>query len=322
MALKHIKLFEDFINEAKVLSEAEAISPDAFDKLEKLAKDFIKDKLDDSNEYHEYSTPLMLLKYEIMVAKHKGDPSVEKLEKKREALNQKRINASDKAFQKQGIDDTIKEDPEMSKILRKLGKFEYKNYKTDFLDIIRKLCSNQAGVKGYAELISGLKKISPKDLTEDQYRSLTGAGGTIWNQTKYLDDAKENLSGAVKSLNDAFAKIKELKTKAEKGGKGSPKKTDGNADKIKADYEKKIGDLEKKADKHYSKEEDVPREDIQDILIPLLKEIMDKKIEIAGLDDEAAKKKAEAESEKLEQKYKDETQNYEDDVDRERMGRR
>jgi hypothetical protein len=91
--------------------------------------------------------------------------------------------------------------------------------------------------------------------------------------------------------------------------------------KIKAEYEKKIVALEKKADKHYSKEEDVPLEDIQDILIPLLREIMNKKIEHAGLEDEKAKKNAESEIKKLEQKYEKETQNYEDDVDRERMGR-
>jgi hypothetical protein len=48
---------------------------------------------------------------------------------------------------------------------------------------------------------------------------------------------------------------------------------------------------------------------------------MDKKIKLIGLDEEA-KKKAEAEIEKLEQNYEEETQNYDDNVDRERMGRR
>jgi hypothetical protein len=309
--MKHIKLFEDFINES--INEAE-ISPDAFDKLEKLVKELLNMRLDESKEYHEYRTPLTLLKYEIMVAKHKGDPSAEKLEKKREALNQKRLKAPDRNILE--FEDKIKEDPEMSKILKKLGKFEYKNYKTDIFNLISRLSSDQVGVKGYAELISGLKKISPKDLTEDQYDRMTG---DIRNQTDYLNSSKENLPGAVKSLNDAFAKIKELKAKAEKGGKSSPKKTD--ADKIKDEYEKKIEALDKKADRHYSKGEDVPREDIQDILIPLLQEIRDKKIKLAGLDEEA-KKKAEAEIEKLEQKYEEEYQNYEDDVDRERMGRR
>jgi hypothetical protein len=244
--MKHVKLFEEFVN------EAEKISLDAFDKLEKLAKELLNNRLAQSNEYHEYATQLELLKWEIIIAKHKGDPSAEKLEKKQEALNQKRINAENK-WNFQDFEDKIKEDPEMSKILKKLGKFEYSNYKTDIFNLIARLSSDQVGIKSYATLIAGLKKISPKDLTEDQLYSLKGL---IETQTRYMDKAKENLPVAVKSVNDVFAKIKDLKTKA---GKGSLKKTD--TDKIRAEYEKKIEALEKKADRHYSKGEDIPRED-------------------------------------------------------------
>ncbi len=97
--------------------------------------------------------------------------------------------------------------------------------------------------------------------------------------------------------------------------------------KIEAKYEKKIDALQVKADRHYEKDQEVPREDIQDTLIPLTQKMKQAEIALAKL--KAANKpqyasrieKVKEMIQKLKNTYEKEYQNYRDDVDRERMGR-